>query len=165
MATTEDARVTEAIDRFQHSPAAKHLSALGIDYRIVPHAKGVRSAEEFARAAAIPLDRVFKTILLRDSDGKHFLLICPAAERVDFDRLREQFGAKPTLANRDEVSTATGYDPNSVSPFGIKRQLPLYADVRFFHVDRVYLGSGTPGIDIEIKTQSVLQALQPVCTT
>ena len=161
VATTDDAR--EAINRFHRSPAAKHLSALGIDYGIAPHAKGVRSAEEFARAARIPLDRVFKTMLLKDFGGKHFLLICPAAERVDFDRLRERFGAKPTLAKRDEVSAATGYEPNSVSPFGIKRQLPLYADSRLFHGDRVYLGSGTPRIDIEITTQSVFEALQPIC--
>jgi prolyl-tRNA editing enzyme YbaK/EbsC (Cys-tRNA(Pro) deacylase) len=97
--------------------------------------------------------------------GKHFLLICPAAECVDFILLREQFGSKPTLVKRDEVSAATEYQPNSVPRFGITRQLPLYAAARLYHDDRVYLGSGTPRVDIEIKTQSVLEALQPIRLT
>jgi prolyl-tRNA editing enzyme YbaK/EbsC (Cys-tRNA(Pro) deacylase) len=142
VATTEDARFAKAIDRFQHSPAAKQLAALGVDYRLVPHAEGVSWAEEFARAAGIPLDRVFKTMLLKDSGSKYFLLICPAAERVDFDLLREQFGANQTLAKRDEVSAVTRHLPTSVSPIGIKRPLSLYADARLFHGDLVYLGSG-----------------------
>jgi Cys-tRNA(Pro)/Cys-tRNA(Cys) deacylase len=145
------------------SPAAQQLSALGIDYRLVPHAKGVRSAEDFARAAGIPLARVFKTLLFDDGRGEHILLICPTAERVDLDLLGRQLGAQPTLAKRQMVSAVTGYEPSSVSPFGIERQLTLYADARLFHGDRVYLGSGAPGVDIELSSLAVLEGLRPIC--
>ena len=65
------------------------------------------------------------------------------------------------MASHDEVLAVTGYEIETVSPFGLPTSLPLYLDSSLVDLETVYLGCGVKGYDIEVDVAELIRALQP----
>jgi len=63
------------------------------------------------------------------------------------------------MANPDEVLAATGYEPGTVSPFGLPAPLRIYIDCSVLEFTEISLGSGERGLAIVIASSDLLRAL------
>ena len=84
--------------RLQH-----YLDRLDADYELIEHVP-TRSAMQNAALCHIPPDRIAKAVLL-DTPDEYLLAVLPSDRRVDLADLRGELGAKPRLADEDELVT------------------------------------------------------------
>ena len=60
---------------------------------------------------------------------------------------------------REELLEATGFEPGTVSPFGIRTPLRVLVDDGVLSQSEVSLGSGVRGVAIKIQTADLLRGL------
>lgn len=137
---------------------------LGIPFRLIRHPKGTRTAQQLAALAGLPVDRVFKTILLRSAAGEYVLCSVPCLQQIDVAKVAALAGTEPLeLATRDEVESVAGYRGNTVCAFGMRCPVPYYVDPQLFDDAQVYLGSGVAGVDLAVAVADLLRTLHPIC--
>ncbi|MDR7495314.1 MAG: YbaK/EbsC family protein, partial [Armatimonadota bacterium] len=69
-----------------------YLRENGVRYEVTPHAEAY-TAQEVAAAEHVS-GRQFAKVVIADVDGKHVMLVLPAAKRVDLVKLLTALGAK-----------------------------------------------------------------------
>lgn len=143
------------------TPAEKHLQALGIPYRMVPHPQGISSSADFAKLVGIPLARVFKTLLLKSSDQDFVLCSLPADRKVTMSGLADAAGVRDlAMAPAGEINRILN-TPN-VTPFTEAAiGLQFFLDSHALDEEVLYIGSGVPGFDVEIRVIDLLLATKP----
>lgn len=119
------------------------------------------SAEEVATLIGIPVDRVYKTIVvLREEKGKKPLLVMVAANReIDLRRLAASLGEKKLkIARHDEAEKLTGLQVGGISalallskPFGVCLDQPA------LDLEHIHISGGQRGLDVQIGVKDLIQ--------
>ena len=111
---------------------------------------------QFAEAVGISAERVAKTLLLRVCQRRarvhrpHAAVLLAAPDRVDLDAVGAILDADCVrLASRSELQNALGVAPGAVSPFWLG-SIPVHLDVSLLAESTVFVGTGAPGIELEI---------------
>ena len=105
------------------------LDREGVDYRLLPHTKPVRTIEEAALERGVNPAQMVKSILLRDMGGFHVLACVPGPAQVDPRKVRAMFGCRRmTCADARDVEKVTGLVIGTVAPVGLKQPLPIIFD-------------------------------------
>jgi Cys-tRNA(Pro)/Cys-tRNA(Cys) deacylase len=135
------------------------LRRLGRRARLVSHpdfAGGGKTAVQFAEAVGYQPERVAKTLLLRVCQQGarvhrlHAAVLLAAPDRVDLDAVGAILDAdRVRLASRNELQNALGVAPGAVSPFWLGG-IPVHLDVSLLAQSTVFVGTGAPGIELEI---------------
>lgn len=81
----------------------QYLDSLDADYELIGHSP-TRSAMQNAALCHIPPDRIAKAVLL-DTPDDYLLAVLPSDRRVDLGDLASGLGAKPRLADEEELAT------------------------------------------------------------
>ncbi len=105
-----------------------YLREHGVRYELTPHPEAY-TAQEVAAAEHVP-GRQFAKVVMADVDGKHVMLILPAASRVDLVRLKAAMGAKTARLSREEefASLFPDCETGAMPPFGHLYNIPVYMD-------------------------------------
>src|SRR5690606_13223527 len=112
------------------TPALRHLERLGVDFEVTHHGR-VRSLEEAAAARGMDPDDLIKTLVVRRGPDDYVLVLVPGLRVIAWPRLRALLGVnRLTMADPDEAKDVTGYERGAITPFGLKRPLPVIADER-----------------------------------
>jgi Cys-tRNA(Pro)/Cys-tRNA(Cys) deacylase len=135
------------------------LRRLGRRARLVNHpdlAGGGKTAAQFAEAVRYQPERVAKTLQLRvcqqgaRGHRPHAAVLLAAPDRVDLDAVGAILDAdRVRLASRRELQNALGVAPGAVSPFWLGA-IPVHIDVSLLAESTVFVGTGAPGIELEI---------------
>jgi Cys-tRNA(Pro) deacylase len=64
----------------------------------------------------------------------------------------------PEIANRH-----SGYLVGGTSPFGTRKQMPVYMEKTIQALDRIYINGGKRGFLIEMEPQALISLLKPTC--
>lgn len=95
------------------------LDELGISYTLHHH-PAVFSCVESARLVRGVPGVPSKSLLLKSTDGKFFLVITPCAKRLNPRQLAAALGCgRLSFARPSEIATLLRLQPGSVSPFGV----------------------------------------------
>jgi len=153
-----------------HPRAAAALEAnSSIPFWLWDHASfamPICSPREFADALKFDPSRIAKTVLLARhslrqhqrlmSPAENYAAVCiPAPARMNFARVGDLLGWKRAeLATVDELKILLGYPSGAVSPLGIG-DVPLFADTSLLAFQTILVGSGIPGVEIEIEPQAL----------
>jgi Cys-tRNA(Pro)/Cys-tRNA(Cys) deacylase len=141
--------------------ATDYLDAHHIPYRLFRHEGKVESLEQAAAERGQQPGQVVRTIVFRLGEGEFALALMAGPQQVSWPALRHTFGLnRLTMASAEEVRTATGYVPGTVSPFGLPAPLRILVDRSVLVYDEVSLGSGVRGLAIIISSAALLPALQ-----
>ncbi|MDR1786793.1 MAG: Cys-tRNA(Pro) deacylase [Spirochaetaceae bacterium] len=127
------------------------LQSAGISFTVkeYPVDEGDLSAVHAARFLDIPLERVFKTLVLRGDSGAHFVCCIPAAAEVDLKKAARAFGEKSArLIPVRELLPLTGYLRGGCSPLGMKKQFPLFIDGTAELFDSIGVSAGQRGVQV-----------------
>ena len=104
---------------------------------------------EAAAAHGVEPGRIAKTLSLR-IDGRVVLLVASGTARLDNQKAKLAFGAKPRLLGADEVAALTGHPVGGVSPFGLLNPLPIFCDVSLKALDEVLPAAGSTNSAVRI---------------
>lgn len=102
------------------------------------------TAQELAAAAHVPGKQVAKTVMVK-LDGEFAMVVLPATERVDVERLKGVTGARDVaLASEEEFS---GMFPNcelgAMPPFGNLWDLTVFVDEHLREDEQISFSAGT----------------------
>lgn len=141
--------------------AARLLDTLGIHYSLREYEVDPEdlTAETVARKVGLPLEQVFKTLVVRgDRQGVCFAVI-PGTCQLDLKALAKVTGdrkVEPVLLK--ELQTLTGYIRGGVTVLGAKKAYPVYVDETIELFDIVSVSAGQRGLQILLAPADYLRA-------
>jgi len=119
------------------------LDREGIKYITIQHSLAY-TAQEVAAAAHVPGKEMAKTVVAK-LDGKPALVVLPAGEKVNFDKLRAKTGARDVeLATEQEFAGLfPGCELGAMPPFGNLYGLDTYVSPTLAADDEIAFNAGT----------------------
>jgi Cys-tRNA(Pro) deacylase len=128
-------------------------------YDYIDHGGTKHSAESLGVDEHI----VVKTIVLED-DEKHPLICLQHGDRdVSTKNLARTIGVKTiTPCVPDVAMRHTGYMVGGTSPFGTRKQIPIYLERSIAALDSVFINGGKRGFLVRLATADIVRVLKPI---
>jgi Cys-tRNA(Pro)/Cys-tRNA(Cys) deacylase len=143
--------------------AARYLDSLKVEYKLSEYEvdESDLSAESVAGKVHLPLEQVFKTLVVR-GDKTGVLLACiPGGVELDLKAMAEVSGNKKVeMVSLKEVQPLTGYVRGGVSPIGTKKRYPFYLDESAMKFAFISISAGARGCQIFIDPKSLARVLE-----
>ena len=140
--------------------AARLLDELGIGYELheAPYDEADLSATAMARSLGVPVEEVFKTLVVR-GDKTGVLEVCvPGAAELNLKELAAVSGNKHVeMVPLKEVQPLTGYIRGGCSPVGRKKKYPTWFDETAMLYDEIAVSGGARGIQIIASPEDLKQ--------
>ena len=140
--------------------AARLLDELGIGYELheAPYDEADLSATAMARSLGVPVEEVFKTLVVR-GDKTGVLEVCvPGAAELNLKELAAVSGNKHVeMVPLKEVQPLTGYIRGGCSPIGMKKSFPTYIHSTCRLYDSIYVSAGVRGLQIRIAPDDLIR--------
>ncbi|MDH3462794.1 MAG: Cys-tRNA(Pro) deacylase [Acidimicrobiia bacterium] len=149
-----------AESQLMSTPAVRALEQAGVEHLLhaceVDEAVGDGYGVAVAAAIGAQPDQVFKT-LMAVVDGGHVVAIIPVSARLSMKRLAAAAGAKKAeMADPADAERLTSYVTGGISPLGQRRRQRTFVDQTAFTRDRVYVGAGKRGLQVELGVSDLL---------
>jgi len=122
------------------------------------HPHGGTSAS--AEALGVDEHAVVKTLIFEDQDRAPLCILMHGDREVSTKQLARFVGAKtvgpcaPDVADRH-----SGYQVGGTSPFGLRRQMPIYAERGIVDLPRIYINGGARGFLVAIDPKELVRVL------
>jgi Ala-tRNA(Pro) deacylase len=139
----------------------KFLDDNHVRYRCYNH-KPTFTAQETAQTLHVSGYDLAKTVLLK-VDGRMVMAVLPACERIDFDILKRQTGArKVSLASEQDITNlAPLCDKGSLPPIGNLYGMEVYVSSTLAAEEVICFSAGSHTEDIQMSYDDWEQLVQP----
>ena len=124
------------------------LDKAGIPYRTMEYEvdesdlSGVHVAEQLGQ----PCEQIFKTLVLKDEKGGHYVCCIPVDQELDLKKVARACKAKKVeMLPLKELLPTTGYIRGGCSPIGMKKKFPTYIDETAQLFDEIAVSGGVRG--------------------
>jgi Cys-tRNA(Pro) deacylase len=149
----EDYPITPAI-RFLRE---KKITFVPFLYRYEEHG----GTHQFAAEFDVPDHQVIKTLVFETDEKKPLLVLMHGDREVSTKQIARIIGAKQVIpCDANTAQRNTGYQFGGTSPFGTRRQLPVYAEKTILDLQKIYINGGKRGFIIEITPHDLCFALE-----
>ncbi|MFC2315654.1 MAG: Cys-tRNA(Pro) deacylase [Selenomonas massiliensis] len=141
--------------------AARMLDRLGIPYELLtyPVDESDLSATHVAEVTGIPLERIYKTLVVRGDRTGVFMAVVPGAGELDLKAAAAASGNKRAeMVHLKEVFDLTGYVRGGCSPLGAKKPYPVYCDESILHHEHVCVSAGRRGEQLSLAPADLIRA-------
>jgi Cys-tRNA(Pro) deacylase len=145
------------------TPAVRALRAAGViftDHLYDYEEKGGTAVS--ARELGVDEHSVVKTLVMESEDKQPMVVLMHGDKQVSTKELARVIGAKsiqpcnPEMANRH-----TGYMVGGTSPFGMRKQMPVYMEKTILDLPRIYINGGKRGYLVGVAPADVTKILAP----
>ncbi|HEV3008742.1 MAG TPA: aminoacyl-tRNA deacylase [Burkholderiales bacterium] len=143
------------------TPATAFLKAQRIafsehTYEYVEHGGAGRGADELG----VPAAQVVKTLVMQDEDAQPLLVLMHGDRKVSTKNLARQAGRKRIEPCTPEAAQRhTGYQVGGTSPFGTRKNVPVFAERSILELPEVYINGGRRGLLVRIRSADLASAL------
>jgi len=124
---------------------------------------------ESSRQLGLDEHAVVKTLVMQDKDTKPLIVLMHGDRQVSLKNLARQIGVrKVEPCKPDAAQRHTGYQVGGTSPFGTRKNLPVYVERSILELPAIYINGGNRGFLVEISPRILTDLLhaQPVdCAT
>jgi Cys-tRNA(Pro) deacylase len=140
--------------------AVVYLRERGIPHRLFQHDAPIESLEHAAQVRGQQPEQVVRSIVFRLGEDSFVMVLMPGPAQVPWKALRRHLGmSRLTMASESELLQATGYQPGTVTPFGLPHPMPVIVDEAVLSQKEISLGSGVRGLAIIMQPKDMLAAL------
>ena len=145
--------------------AVRILDGLGISYELREYEVDPEdlAAETVARKIAMPVEQVFKTLVVEGDRSGVCLAVIPGNYQLDLKALAKQTGDRKvdTVALKD-VQPLTGYIRGGVTALACKKDYPVYVDEIAQLFDVISVSAGMRGLQILLRPEDYIRAVNGV---
>ncbi|TXG88584.1 MAG: Cys-tRNA(Pro) deacylase [Rhodocyclaceae bacterium] len=145
------------------TPATRFLRSHGI-----AHSNHLYAYEEHggtrvsARELNVDEHAVVKTLIMEDEHAKPLIVLMHGDRKVSTKELARQIGCKKVEPCKPEVANRhTGFLVGGTSPFGTKKQMPLYVEKSILDLPLIYVNGGRRGYLVGVHPHDIVRVLQP----
>jgi Cys-tRNA(Pro)/Cys-tRNA(Cys) deacylase len=146
----------------QKTNAMRLLDAAGVAYTVKEYAvdESDLSGIHAASLIGLPVEQVFKTLVLRGASRSYAVCCIGAAEELDLKKAAKASGEKKIdLIPVKELLPLTGYVRGGCSPIGMKKQFPTFIDESAELFDLISISAGTRGMQILLAPRDLIRYL------
>lgn len=116
-----------------------------------------------ARELGVDEHAVVKTLVLEDDAGAPLVVLMHGDREVSTKALARQLGRRAVQICRPEVANRhSGYLVGGTSPFGTRKQLPVYVERTVLALERIYVNGGSRGFLVGLAPADLVRVLAPV---
>jgi len=118
------------------------------------------TAGTVARKIGLPLEQVFKTLVVKGDRNGVCLAVVPGDAELNLKALAKLSGdRKMEMAPLKEVQPLTGYIRGGVTALACKKDYPVYVDETMILFDVVSVSAGMRGLQILLRPEDYLRAV------
>jgi Cys-tRNA(Pro) deacylase len=155
-------------DRVSETPATQLLRTCGIAFSEHPYAYEEHGGTEVsARELGVAEHCVIKTLVMQDEAAKPLIVLMHGDCKVSTKNLARQIGCKTVEPCKPEVANRhSGYLVGGTSPFGTRKEMPIYIEQSILVLEKIYINGGRRGYLIGIAPavmQTVLRLIAVQC--
>jgi Cys-tRNA(Pro) deacylase len=116
-----------------------------------------------ARNFDVDENLIIKTLVMEDEHGKPLIILMHGDKEVSTKALARFLGVKTIAPCQPEIARKhTGYKVGGTSPFGTKKQIPVYMEKTISFLKEIFINAGSRGVLAKMSPQEVIRILQPV---
>jgi len=128
------------------------------EYEYVEHG----GTEVSARALGVPEHEVVKTLVMQDEAGRPLIVLMHGDRKVSTKNLARQAGVKRIEPCTPEAAQRhSGYQVGGTSPFGTRKNLPVYMERTILELPKIYINGGRRGFLVGLAPGEVARTLAP----
>ena len=117
-------------------------------------------AEHSAEVLGLDPFSVVKTLVMQDQDAKPLIVLMHGNRKVSTKNLARQIGAKSVEPCAPEVAQRhSGYLVGGTSPFGTRRDMPVYIEKSILDLPKIAINGGKRGYLVGIAPQVCIDLL------
>jgi len=143
------------------TPATQLLRAHKVEFTEHPYEYLEHGGTEHS-AASLGLDEhmVVKTLVMQDQDARPLIVLMHGDCKVSTKNLARQIGAKSVEPCKPEVANRhSGYLVGGTSPFGTRRDMPVYIEESILALPRIAINGGRRGFLVQLDPQVCVELL------
>lgn len=115
-----------------------------------------------ARELNVAEHAVVKTLVFEDENAKPLIVLMHGDCKVSTKELARQIGCKKVEPCKPEVANRhTGFLVGGTSPFGTKKQMPVYMEKTILDLPLIYINGGRRGYLVGVHPHEILRVLNP----
>ena len=104
-----------------------------------------------ADGMGIPVEEVYKTIVLTGDRTGHLVACIAAHKELDLKQVAKISGNKRVeLLSLDQLEPLTGYVRGGCSPIGMKKKFPTFIEESAMHRKTIRISAGKRGLQMEL---------------
>jgi Cys-tRNA(Pro) deacylase len=148
-------------EHVSETPATQLLKAHKVDYTEHPYEYLEHGgAQHSAQVLGWDPCSVVKTLIMQDQDARPLVVLMHGNRKVSTKNLARQIGAKSVEPCKPEVANRhSGYLVGGTSPFGTRREMPVYNEEAILSLPRILVNGGRRGYLVGIAPQVCVQLL------
>jgi Cys-tRNA(Pro) deacylase len=141
--------------------AIKWLRSQGIAFDVLEYTFTEVGADHAAEAVGRPLESCCKTLIVKALGKSFWVAIVPGDQRFDTRKMARAIGvAEAELAEQEEAEKVSGYLVGGISPFAMRRSLPVVIEETLLALDRIIVNGGRRGVLLDMATDDVVRLLK-----
>ena len=143
--------------------AARLLDKAGVSYELVPYEvdESDLAAQHVAEQLGEPLEKVFKTLVLKGDRTGHFVCVIPGGLEVNLKAAAKVSGNKSCdLIPMKELLATTGYIRGGCSPVGMKKPFPTFFHSTATDFDFIYVSAGVRGLQFKVAPSDLIKLVR-----
>lgn len=151
-------------DRAPVTAAVRVLRRHGVAFTDHPYAYEERGGTAVsARELGVDEHAVVKTLVMEDERKAPLVVLMHGDRQVSTRQLARLLGVK-TIApcSPQAAQRHTGYLVGGTSPFGTRKQMPVYMEKTILDLPRIYINGGRRGYLVGLAPRDAQQVLRPV---
>ncbi len=116
----------------------------------------------FASESGVDEHLVIKTLVMEDEAKQPLIVLMHGDREVSVKALARQAGARQIRPCDAAVADRhSGYKVGGVSPFGTRREMPVFCEASIADLSRAFVNGGKRGYIISLSTRDMLRVLEP----
>lgn len=143
--------------------AVRVLRAAGVPFQghLYTYVDGGGTAQ-VASALGVDEHLVVKTLIMEDDRHNPLIVLMHGDRQVSTQALARAIGAKRIAPCDPKVADKhSGYQVGGTSPFGTRRQMPVYCEAGIAALPQIYINGGKRGYILSLTTADALRVLSP----
>ncbi len=105
---------------------------------------------------------VIKTLVFEDETKSPFIVLMHGDKEVGLKALARQMGVKSVQPCKPEVAQRhSGYLVGGTSPFGTKKELPVYLEETIAVLETIFINAGKRGLLCTLAPSELIRVLKP----
>jgi Cys-tRNA(Pro) deacylase len=145
--------------RFPVSPAILHLKEKGVEYKEHLYDYRKKGAEAASKQLSVDNHKMIKTLIMQDEKSNPFIVLMHGDREVSTKNLARRLSVKRVNSNKPRAAERmTGYLVGGISPFGIKKDLPIYVEESILELGSFFVNAGRRGFLVELTPEEFKKA-------
>lgn len=150
-------------EHFPATPAIRVLRDHGADFTLHAYKYEERGGTEVAaRELLVDEYRVIKTLVMEDDVKRPFIILMHGNRQVSTKDMARILGVKSVQpCDPATAGKHTGYVVGGTSPFGTRKNLPVYIEETILGLPRILINAGRKGLLADLATADLVRILSP----